>query len=182
MSKRILGRKHWLQFNKDLAKATSVHAALLLSELIDSEEQVKYARKLQPDGSFYKSAEELEEELCLTKHERQVAAKILQDKGLITVSLRSKPDNKFEKISFWQLHDDNINKFMAPIQKSSIVCEGQKDDPPEGKKMTGIPDSSYSIEEIPEVQEPNSELLKKMVNTFATQNPKYAYNTNKVKV
>jgi predicted transcriptional regulator len=83
-----------------------------------------------------------------------------------------------EVITEWKLKDGRTVTATGPARVSDRAAPGSSGAAP-GSSGDTIKKSPYSIEEIPVEQEPNSELLKKMVNTFATQNPKYAYNTNK---
>lgn len=90
--------------NKRITKEVGLVAANLLADLISKRAYFANHNSLASDGSFFNTADNIQEDLCITEHERRQATKALEAKGFISVVKRGMPSK-----NFYVIHDDLIS-------------------------------------------------------------------------
>lgn len=183
-SKSMLSKRNWVHYNKTIARATSINAAVLFGELCDIEESISRSGKLEPDGSFYKSGQEIQDEIAMTRGEFDRAKQLLEKTGLITTGKKHIPGT-LSHIATWNINEGmleavvgNVFKVMTPLESAT----SQKH--PGSIPQARIPDLLLQEEEKeeapkPEVlslKEPSQALLEDIINTFKADYPNIAKN------
>jgi hypothetical protein len=98
--KNTISSNSFVQLNKRLIQEVGLNAAATLAFLIDKEDYWFRNNGLQEDGSFYWIVEEIEEELSLSRKEREAAFRILKEKNFVKVALKGLPQRNFYLIEW----------------------------------------------------------------------------------
>lgn len=99
----------------------SVVAGVLLSQLC-----YWSPRATSPDGWFWKTQEEIEEETCISRHELDGAKKKLIGRGLIVAQVKGAPPKTFYKVNHEAIEEALVQQINLPksgklkFQKSEI--------------------------------------------------------------
>jgi hypothetical protein len=117
--KNTLSEKGYVQLNKRIIQEVGLTAAAVLAFLIDKHGYWEERNELQDDGSFYWIAEEIEERLSLSPHERREAIVILKKNNLLKVTLKGLPQRNFYLIEW-----DNILSVLSTSKKSNDIRRG----------------------------------------------------------
>jgi uncharacterized phage protein (TIGR02220 family) len=103
----ILSQDAFWIVNKQLAKKTGLHAALILSDIYTKMEYFKKHGELDDDGFFFNTSENIEEDTTLSYHLQKKAFKILKDEGFIETKLKGVPAKTYYKVV-----ENKILKFL----------------------------------------------------------------------
>lgn len=181
MSNHVLSSGGFWIVNKQVARATSNNAALLIAELINVYEQVKYVNKLGPDGSFFKAGIELDDLCNLSPYERRTAQGHLERMEWIKVETKQIPGT-LRAVLVWLIDFKKINEFLQlpgsqeiePPQVNTLPhSPSQNSSLPQVKNMACILDPTTKEEEY-SLQETEKDILNRVTNSFALSNPSYA--------
>jgi len=94
--KHLLSSSAFLIVNKQLAKQVGLKGAILLADLISKEEY--FIANGMTDGWFFNTANNIEEDTCLTSHQQRKAIKSLKDLGIIETKVVGIPAKQHFKI------------------------------------------------------------------------------------
>jgi len=79
----MLGQGNFLMANKYIAKETSLNAAILLADLLSKREYFIINKDLSRNDWFFNTADNIELDTTLTKHQQTKALKQLKEAGFI---------------------------------------------------------------------------------------------------
>lgn len=79
----MLGQGNFLMANKHIAKETSLNAAILLADLLSKREYFIINKDLSRNDWFFNTADNIELDTTLTKHQQTKALKQLKEAGFI---------------------------------------------------------------------------------------------------
>jgi hypothetical protein len=176
--KNVLSKNGYVQLNKAMIKEVGLHAAAILAFLIDKEDLWYDMNSLQEDGSFYWVVEEIEEELSLSRKERETAIKILKEKNLLKVSLRGLPKRNFYLIEWDAIisvlstskKPNNIHSVL-PRYRQECTPGTDKSVPPvqESKNImiNNLNDQEEIIQVIPSKPEATTPTTKEIINSWS---------------
>lgn len=123
---------YW-QVNKAIAKKVGLIAANVLADLISKRKYFRDRGELQGDGSFFNTAENMENDLCLGEHERRVAFKKLENAGLIQIVRQGLPSK-----NYFYLQDRAIVQVLETTKWSqNVTTSGHKTRPVHVTKRDG---------------------------------------------
>ena len=95
--KNLLSSTAFIVYNKELGRQVGVIEAILLADLISKEEYF-IANGMIDDGWFFNTAENIEEDTCITAHKQRNAIKNLKNFGIILTKLAGVPARQHFKI------------------------------------------------------------------------------------
>jgi hypothetical protein len=95
----ILGSSAYFTINKFLAKEIGLYATIVLSDLISKEKYFIDNNKLDTEGYFFNTHDNIERDTTLSKHKQIKAFKILQEKGFIIIKRKGIPAKNHFKIN-----------------------------------------------------------------------------------
>lgn len=107
----------YIQLSKPTIKIFGLEAALLLCDLYSEYRYWKGKNRLQSNGSFYSTVENVEHNTGLTKAKQLNAIKVLVDYGIITKIVKGMPCKRY-----FSFNETGINKL-----KKDIKAEIKKD-------------------------------------------------------
>lgn len=91
----IIASRNWLPVSKPIARYFgSNDIAVFLSELANKFQYYEERGMLDEEGYFYASAEDLEEETCMSRHKQAKAVEALEREGIIETKLKGVPATK----------------------------------------------------------------------------------------
>ena len=153
--------QNFLMVNKILIRELGPCASMLLSLLIDKEAYWSIAIP-SFDGWFFKLAEEIEEELGLSDHDRRSCTKKLESMGLIYTKRIGVPSKLHYKIDY--------DAVEALIVSSKLPLSGPSRD--EGEKACNIrSDLNLRPLEVQNLDDKRSKISTSITKTPDTDNP-----------
>jgi hypothetical protein len=109
------------------------NAAMLLADLIAKREYFRKRGQLLHDGSFFNTAERLEDDLNLSERTRRRTTKLLVQERLISVARRGIPSK-----NYYAIHDDRISQIIASVAATrgsqDVTARDDKTSPLEAAK------------------------------------------------
>lgn len=110
---QVLSSNNYLVINKDLIKTIGLHQAILLCELASEYNYYSKQNKLEADGSFFSTIENVENQCGLGKLAQANAIKALKDLKMIDVKITGIPAKRFITLDINQIASFLIaeNKF-----------------------------------------------------------------------
>lgn len=126
---KLLTEGHYLIVNKTLLKLLSVNAALLLSQLVTSNESFSKKNMLkdvQGEKYFFITSKNIQEEISLSYKQQKRAIDELEEKGFIKSKLMSNPAKK---------HFHVTNKIFNALKVNSSNDKRSKLDMPKSKSL-----------------------------------------------
>lgn len=124
----VLSDDAFFRVSKVIAQKTSLHAAVLLADLVSKRKYFKDNKSLQKDGSFYNTVENIENDTTLSKHQQQKAIKELEEHGFVYVIMKGVPRKRF-----YYIKDENIAKFLLNVSESKAESQSAKNSPTNGR-------------------------------------------------
>lgn len=91
----LLSNSSFRFYSKPLARKVGVHAAVLFSELAAKNEYFFSIGKLDEEGMFYASIDDIEYETSLTRRNQDSAISILSEIGLIVTKVKGMPAKRY---------------------------------------------------------------------------------------
>lgn len=131
----FLGASAFWLANKHIAKATSIEASVLLSDLISKREYFIIHHDLV-DGKFFNTVENIKIDTGLSKYQQSKALSLLVKMKFISVVYEGIPKKRF-----FIINDKKIIDFMAEREETerkkskNLTSSGQKTLPQEVKKL-----------------------------------------------
>lgn len=101
----LLSRDNYVTINKIVMRKIGIDAALLLSELCYRRQYLDRAGKLQEDGFFYATVQDIEEETTLNEYSQNKAMNVLKDMGVVKSERRGLPAKRYLYIDSQKLGD-----------------------------------------------------------------------------
>lgn len=130
----ILGSSAYFTINKFLAKEIGLYATIVLSDLISKEKYFVDNNKIDNEGYFFNTHDNIEKDTTLSKHKQIKALKILKEKGFIDIKIKGIPAKNHFKIN-----SHNIILFFnisnKPLKNLTTVNKEIKQ--PVEKKLNG---------------------------------------------
>ena len=123
----FLSSNNFIIVNKTLLKIIGdLTATVLLQTLISKYQYWEKKGKLEQDDSFFCTAEQLEDELCIGEKKRRSAFKILQTAGLLKIKRKGIPSKNFYTLNHKAIKN-SIDSYVegqktAKKQKEDIDC------------------------------------------------------------
>lgn len=96
---KLLRHSNWVAVNKDLVKSVGCNSAYLLGYLADKQQYFAARNELRPDGFFFATAADVEEELGLTTREQDGAIKRLVLANFIETAVKGIPAKRYFRFS-----------------------------------------------------------------------------------
>ncbi len=90
---------NWVAVNKDLVKLVGCNSAYLLGYLADKNQYFESRNEIRPDGFFFATAADVEEELGLTTREQDGAIKRLVLANFIETAVKGIPAKRYFRFS-----------------------------------------------------------------------------------
>lgn len=87
----LLGQGNFWIISKPLAKIVGIEAALLLSDLVSKHQYFSKRDKIDTEGRFFNTAENIENDTTLSPHKQRKAIKILKDFNLVYTKIKGVP-------------------------------------------------------------------------------------------
>ena len=116
---------YWV-LSKKLVQYIGLEPAFVLSDLISKHQYFTERKMLEPDGSFYNTGHQQQNDCNISKHARQESMKVLQDMGFIEILKRGWPLK-----NYFLIKEDNILEFLSsdgkPEGYSNEAQMGQMD-------------------------------------------------------
>lgn len=131
MLSKVLSQNGFIMVNKDLAKKLGLNCAVIIGYLYSMYEYWKGLEKLEEDGSFYCTRENIEEHTTLSPYEQRKALNILEKEGIINKYLKGLPAK-----TFYKLNDDKIIEILENDSKSSLQQDVKNFNNKELKNLT----------------------------------------------
>lgn len=88
---QLIRQSNWIAVNKQLVKVVGCNAAYLLSYLADKHSYFENRGELTPDGYFFATASDVEEDIALSTREQDAAIEKLVNAGLVSKSVKGVP-------------------------------------------------------------------------------------------
>ena len=101
----------FIQLSKPMIKLFGLEAAVLLCDLYSEYRYWKSKNRLQTNGSFYSTVENVEHNTGLTKSNQLKAIKVLVDYGIITKSVHGMPCKRY-----FSFNEKGISKLKKDIK------------------------------------------------------------------
>jgi hypothetical protein len=96
---KLLRHSNWIAVNKDLVKLVGCNSAYLLGYLADRCAYFESRNEIRPDGFFFATAADVEEELGLTSREQDGAIKRLVLANFIETAVKGIPAKRYFRFS-----------------------------------------------------------------------------------
>ena len=110
----LLNPQYHRFFDVRIAKEIGLNEALLLQELIYKHDYWEEQGKLELDGSFFVTQEDIENDTTLSPYQQTQAIKTLVSKGLISVNKHGMPPVNYYKVS-----ESTFSSFLGNIDQVS---------------------------------------------------------------
>ena len=117
----LLATDGYIQVNKKLIKTLGLHEAIIIGELCSEYNYWKSQNKLEEDGAFYSTRDNIEENTGLTEHLQRKAISTLVENEIIYVVKRGLPATNYYIIDF--------DKLLTTLTTSCQSCRQQEVDP-----------------------------------------------------
>lgn len=135
----ILSSGNWIPFLKPLAKATSLEAAILFSELCNRHEMQKRNNRLDSEGFFFATVESVYNATTIKKHGQNNAVKLLQKHGLIESELKGMPAKRHFKIT---VGENLANLLDTGVVGEKTTTSKTKNSQPVGENLANMTDEN----------------------------------------
>ena len=106
----LLATDGYIIFNKYLAKVVGRDGSLLLGELISKYRYYRNTNKLTPDGYFYSTVEDIEDNTTLNDYEQRKIIKQLKEKSLLSVERRK------DGLRFFKVNIENLKQLFSETE------------------------------------------------------------------
>lgn len=126
----MLANTGYIVVNKKLIKLIGIHEALLLGELCSEYIYWKKENKLDKEGYFFSTRENIEENTGLSSYQQRGAIKSLIAKGLIQEIAKGMPQR-----NYYKLDQENINKLIAEEDNITLISSSEETLQQEVKKL-----------------------------------------------
>lgn len=100
---KVLSNDNFLMINKDLIKELGLEETVLFAELCYEQFYWETNNKLQEDGTFYSTVENIEERLGLKKKKQLAILKKLKELNLIKIKYHDTPRKRYIKVNVLEL-------------------------------------------------------------------------------
>ena len=100
---RVLSNDNFLILSRDLVKEIGLDEAILLGELCHEQVYWETMNKLQKDGTFYTTVENIEKQIGLKKNKQLVILKKLKALNLIEIKYHDIPRKRYIKVNVFEL-------------------------------------------------------------------------------
>jgi len=132
-SSSVLSQSAFLMVNKKLAKKTSLHAAIMLADIISKREYFKEHNMIGKDGYFYNTIENTEKDTTLSKHQQQGAIKCLVDAGFLLIKFKGLPRKRHYKVN-----DKAVLDFLVLDESDSVPDKSANNSSNDGRKTVPL--------------------------------------------
>lgn len=126
----LLANTGYIVVNKKLIKLIGIHEALLLGELCSEYIYWKKENRLDEEGYFFSTRENIEENTGLSSYQQRGAIKSLISKGLIKEISKGMPQR-----NYYKLNQDNINKLITEEDNKETILSNEEASSPVVKKL-----------------------------------------------
>lgn len=136
--KNLLGDDAFWQVNKAISRKTSIHAAVLLADLVSKREYFKKEGFKMNGGWFFNTVENIQKDTTLSKFQQSSAIKELEKIGFINVEYKGNPRKRF-----YRVNDAVVVKFLVEHKgvdgkrSRNLTTSSQETLPLEGEKLDG---------------------------------------------
>lgn len=141
--KLLLSQQYWIQAYEPFFQIMKIETVVVLSKLINHHEYWEKSGKLQPDGSFYKTKEEITSEIRITRKHMDAAQKELETLGILIANKTMIP-GIMKWTYLWNLNFDRIGVLVVEATKK---FNDLRYVPEEHIEYTKISTSKYDTEE-----------------------------------
>ena len=129
---------NFLPVSRPMIRLFGIEAALMLCELYAEYRYYEGSKRLEPDGYFYSTVQNVEQNAGLSKGQQLRAIKLLSDYGIIKKTVRGMPGKRY-----FQFQYASISKLKRDVEielrkdkKRTIV---ESCNPPEASKVPTRP-------------------------------------------
>ena len=120
---RILSNDNFLMINRDLIKELGVEETVLFAELCYEQFYWEINNKLQKDGMFYSTVENIEERLGLKKKKQLAILKKLKELNLIEIKYHDTPRKRYIKVNVIELEKIQDKYYKEKNDKNITLKE-----------------------------------------------------------
>lgn len=117
---KLLASKNFITINRTLMLELGIDEAIMIGELASEYDYWESNERLDEDGFFYSTVENVEENTTLTKYKQKKALDNLQKLGLVEVKRKGLPAKRYIKINEKKITEILSNK------KSKNLTSGSK--------------------------------------------------------
>ena len=117
---KVLSNDNFLILNRDLIKELGLDEAILLCELCHEQYYWEMNKKLQKDGTFYSTVENIEKQIGLKKKKQLTLLNKLKVLNLVEVKYHDMPKKRYIKVNISEL-EEILNKYKERKKERDIV-------------------------------------------------------------
>lgn len=127
---QLVASSGFLTVNKYIASKFGLDAAVLLGELASTQIYWEEHGKLDEEGMFYQTCEQITNNTTLSKHQQAKAAKALEDAGVLRTKKKGIPPMKY-----YAIDADELYRVLNQRWLKNLTNDGQKIEPTSVKKL-----------------------------------------------
>lgn len=117
---KVLSNDNFLIINRDLIKELGLDEAVLLCELCNEQYYWEMNNKLQKDGTFYSTVENIEKHIGLKKKKQLTLLNKLKKLNLVDVKYHDIPKKRYIKVNTSEI-EEILNKYSEKRKEKDIV-------------------------------------------------------------
>lgn len=127
---QMVASSGFLTVNKYIAREFGLDAAVLLGELASTQIYWEEQGKLDEEGMFYQTCEQITNNTTLSKHQQAKAAKALEDAGVLKTKKKGIPPMKY-----YAIDADELWGVLNQRRLKNLTNDGEKIEPTSVKKF-----------------------------------------------
>lgn len=117
---KLLPNNNFIILNRDLIKELGLDEAVLLCELCHEQYYWEMNKKLQKDGTFYSTVENIEKQIGLKKKKQLTLLNKLKVLNLVEVKYHDMPKKRYLKVNIFEL-EKILEKYKEKREEKDIV-------------------------------------------------------------
>ena len=117
---KVLSNNNFIILNRDLIKELGLDETVLLCELCHEQYYWEMNKKLQKDGTFYFTVENIEKQISLKKKKQLSLLNKLKKLNLVEVKYHDMPKKRYIKVNASEL-EEILNKYKEKRKEKDIV-------------------------------------------------------------
>ena len=114
----LLASDNFIVINRDLLKRYGLNVALMLCELASEYNYYKKEGKLEEDGMFFSTIENIADKTGLSRYQQAEALKALDQMGLVKTIVKGIPAKRYFKLEIEELANKLANNSQSSLQKT----------------------------------------------------------------
>lgn len=115
----LLASDNFIVINRDLLKMYGLNVALMLCELASEYNYYSKEGKLEEDGLFFSTIENISDKTGLSRYQQAEALKKLNEMGIVRTIVKGVPAKRYFKLDIKKLASKIVNNSPSSLQKTS---------------------------------------------------------------